>query len=114
MNNNITYYREEDYFIPDLYIKNYKKSNYRIRKYGHLRLDYLKKHNKGYYTELMISGILSEHLDGVDKETNKRVTDIIKRLTEAKGIDENLKLANQLEWVQAMLKIELKKLFLMN
>lgn len=106
MNNKITYHREGDYFIPDLYIKNFNRSNYRIGKYGHLRLDYLKNHDKGYYTELMISGTLSEHLVGVDKEANKRVSDIIKRLAEAEEIDENLKLANQLKWVQAMNNIK--------
>ena len=59
MNNKITYNRKGDYLIPDLYIKNFNRSNYRIGKYGHLRLNYLKNHNKGYYIELMISGTLS-------------------------------------------------------
>lgn len=50
MNNKITYHREGDYFIPDLYIKNYTKSDYHIGKYGRLRLNYLKEHKRGYYT----------------------------------------------------------------
>ena len=106
MNNKITYRKEGDYLIPNLYIKNFNRSNYHIGKYGHLRLDYLKNHNKGYYTELMISGTLSEHLSYVDKEANKRVAAIIKRLAEAERIDENLKLANQLEWVKTMNNIK--------
>ena len=41
----ITYHREGDYYIPDLYLEkeNYK-SDYQIGKYGHLRLQYLKEH----------------------------------------------------------------------
>ena len=43
----ITYHREGDYFIPNLYLADdeYEK-NYHIGKYGHLRLEYLKKHKK--------------------------------------------------------------------
>lgn len=43
----ITYHKEGDYFIPDLYLAEdeYEK-NYHIVKYGHLRLEYLKKYKK--------------------------------------------------------------------
>ena len=102
----ITYHKAGDYFIPDLYIKNFNKSNYHIGKYGHLRFNYLKNYNKCYYTELMLTGELLEHLAGVDKDANKRVSDIIKKLAESEGIDENLKQFNQLEWVQAMNNIK--------
>ena len=44
MNNKITYRREGDYLIPNLYIKDYKKCDYNIGKYGRLRLNYLKEH----------------------------------------------------------------------
>ena len=39
----ITYHKEGDYYIPDLYLAEdeYEK-NYHIGKYGHLRLEYLK------------------------------------------------------------------------
>ena len=41
----ITYHKEGDYFIPDLYLEkeDYEK-DYIIGKYGHLRLEYLKTH----------------------------------------------------------------------
>lgn len=38
MNNKITYHREEDYFIPDLYLP--KQPEGHIGKYGRLRLNY--------------------------------------------------------------------------
>lgn len=46
----ITYHKEGDFFIPDLYLEkeDYEK-NYIIGKYGHLRLKYLKNHKKAEY-----------------------------------------------------------------
>lgn len=106
MNNKITYHREGDYFVPDLYIKNHTKSDYHIGKYGHLRLNYLKEHKRGYYTELMINGTLPEHLVDIDEEATKRVAHVINQLAEIENINENLKQTNQIEWVQAMNNIK--------
>ena len=43
----ITYHKEGDYDIPDLYLAEdeYEK-DYTIGKYGYLRLEYLKNHKK--------------------------------------------------------------------
>ena len=39
----ITYHKEGDYFIPDLFLeKEEYAKDYNIGKYGHLRLEYLK------------------------------------------------------------------------
>lgn len=47
----ITYRKEVDYYIPDLYLEeNEYEKNYHIGKYGYLRLEYLKKHKKADYT----------------------------------------------------------------
>ena len=106
MNNKITYHKEGDYLIPDLCIKNYSKNDYCIGKYGRLRLNFLKEHKRGFYTDLMLSGTLSEHLASVDTEANKRVNAIIARLADSEGIDENLKQTNQIQWFQAINNIK--------
>lgn len=106
MNTKITYHREGDYFIPNLYIKNYKKSDYSIGKYGHLRLNYLKKHNCVLYTELLLDGKLSKHLTLIDEDAKKRVSDIVNKLARVEGINEKLKQTNQMEWVQTMNNIK--------
>lgn len=103
--NKITYHKEGDYLIPDLIIENVNK-DFHIGKYGRLRLKYLKEHKRGLYTELIISGELSSHLASIDSEADKRVSNIIRKLAEAEGIDEDLKRTNQLEWVQAMNNIK--------
>lgn len=106
MNNKITYHKEGDYLIPNLYIKNYKKSDYSIGKYGRLRLNYLKEYKRGYYTELMLNGTLPDHILDVDKEATKQVSHIIKQLAEVENVNENLKQTNQMEWVHAMNNIK--------
>ena len=106
MNNKITYHREGDYFIPNLYIKNYKKSNYTIGKYGHLRLNFLKEHKRVLYTELLLDGKFSKHLALIDEDAKKRVSDIVNKLARVEGINEKLKQTNQMEWVQTMNNIK--------
>ena len=106
MNNKITYHREGDYLIPNLYIENNKNNNYSIGKYGRLRLNYLKEHKRVLYTELLLTGKLSKHLALIDKDAKKRVSDIVNKLAKAEGVNEDLKRTNQMEWVQAMNNIK--------
>ena len=43
----ITYHKEGDFFIPNLYLEKEDYANdYIIGKYGHLRLEYLKNYKK--------------------------------------------------------------------
>lgn len=102
--NEITYHKEGDYLIPDLYMS--KQSTLHIGKYGRLRLNYLKEHKRGLYTELTINGKLSNHLASIDQDATKRVSSIINNLAETEGIDEDLKQTNQIEWIQAMNNIK--------
>lgn len=106
MKNNITYHKEGDYLIPDLTVNELNKKDYHIGKYGRLRLEYLKEHKKGYYTELMIEGLLPYHLAEIDQDATNGVTNIINLLAEKEGINEDLKANNQMEWVQAMNNIK--------
>lgn len=83
--NKITYHREGDYLVPDLYLP--KQPEKSIGKYGRLRLNFIKEHKKGLYTKLLISGTL-------------------KQLAEQENVNENLKEHHQMEWVQAMNNIK--------
>lgn len=104
MNNKITYHREGDYFIPDLCLPKQPKGH--IGKYGRLRLNYLKNFDIPFYTELLISGTLKQHLLDIDKSVTYKVNELIKQLAEVEHIDENLKEHHQMEWVQAMNNIK--------
>lgn len=104
MNNKITYRKEGDYFIPNLYLP--KQPDGHIGKYGKLRLDYLKNFNKCLYTELLIDGNLKQHLLDIDESANKRIHILIKQFAKSENIDEHLKEHHQMEWVQAMNNIK--------
>ena len=98
----LEYHIENDYLIPNIAMKNNNLGNYQIGKYGYLRLEYLKKYKRGYYTELMLEGTLTEHIVAIDKETNMQVNNIVKNLAKANNVDEILKQNNQFEWIRLM------------
>lgn len=86
MNNNITYRKEGDYFIPNLSLPIQPKKQ--IGKYGRLRLNYLKNFKKGLYTELLIGGTLKQYLLDIDESANERVHVLIKQFTESENVNE--------------------------
>lgn len=102
--NEITYHRVGDYLVPNLYLPKQPKKH--IGKYGKLRLNYLKEHKRGLYTELLISGTLKQHLLGINESATDRVNSLIKQFAEAENINEQLKEHHQMEWVQAMNNIK--------
>ena len=99
----ITYHKEGDYYIPNLYLAEdeYEK-NYHIGKYGHLRLEYLKKHKKADYTIMLLEGTLKKHIIDTDEQAKARYNILMKQMLEKNPIDENLKDTNPLEWVGLM------------
>ena len=102
--NEITYHKEGDYLVPDLYFPKQPSKN--IGKYGRLRLNYLKNFKKGLYTELLISGTLRQHLIEIDESATSKVNQLVKQLAEVEHVDENLKEHHQMEWVQSMNNIK--------
>ena len=101
----IAYHKEGDYLIPNLTIKG-AESDYHIGLYGRLKLEYMKKHQLGLYSDLILSGTLPEYLIEIDKAANERTKNIINELAKAENVDENLKQNNQLEWVRCMNNIK--------
>ena len=94
-----------DYYIPNLVAPENMK-NFKIGKYGHLRLRYLKEHKKGEYTILLIDNKLQKHLMYIDKTANKRFDLLMKQFIEKENITEELKATNQMEWVCRMNNIK--------
>ena len=65
----ITYYKEGDYFVPDLYLEKEEYENdYIIGKYGHLRLEYLKSQKKAEYIIMFMNKTLRKHIVETDKQ----------------------------------------------
>ena len=99
----ITYHKEGDYFIPDLYLaKDEYKKDYQIGKYGHLRLDYLKKHKKAEYTIMVMDGTLRKHIVDIDIQARERLEILMKQMLNKNPIDESLKDTDPIKWIGLM------------
>ena len=96
----IEYIRNGDYYLPNLVLADQKKIQ--LNKYGHLRLEYLKKHKKAEYTILFMDNKLIDHLEEVQETASKRVEEIIQSLKEKSNLTEEMKNTDQLYWVGMM------------
>jgi hypothetical protein len=95
----LTYTRNGDYLFPDL---RFEAENPPIGKYGLLRKRYLKEHRRGWYSSLLLTGKLDEHLAKIDHSCNERIELIMNQLARREGVTEALKAADQMEWVHRM------------
>ena len=99
----ITYHKEGDYFIPDLFLeKEEYAKDYNIGKYGHLRLEYLKNHKKAEYIIMFMNKTLRKHIVETDKQTKRRFEILMEQMLEKNLIDENFKNTNPLKWIVLM------------
>lgn len=100
MKTNLTYTNINGINYPNLQLPEQKTVT--IGKYGHLRLEYLKKHRRGTYTTQLTTCKLNEHLADIDAEASQRVRELTEAFAKAEGITEQLKAENSLMWVQEM------------
>ena len=100
MKTNLTYTNINGINYPNLHLP--EQTTVKIGKYGHLRLDYLKKHLRGTYTTLLTTCKLNEHLADIDAEASQRVHELTEAFARADGITEQLKAKDSLLWVQEM------------
>ena len=101
-NNGLYYTKIGDYYYPNSVVDNTEKVT--LSKYGRARLRYLKEYNKGLYTELLMTGKLTEHLKEIDLNSEQKVHSIIQDMAKKDGIPvyfDGVKI-EQLEWVKCM------------
>lgn len=101
---NISYTRIGNYKLPNLKIEERKQHN--IGKYGLLKLEYLKKNNRGFYTKLLMNNELNSYLYEVDKLVNDKLNELIIILAEKENVNESLKNTNQMLWTGYMNNIK--------
>lgn len=99
--NGIVYRLTEDgCYYPDLGIP--EETHYNIGKYGIMRWEYLQTNCRREYIRLLLDGKLNEYLHEVDEECHAKVELLVEQMKAGAGITEELKVANQLEWVGLM------------
>lgn len=100
-NNGLYYTKVGDYYYPNIVVENAEKVT--LGKYGRARLRYLKEHKKGFYTELLMTEKLTEHLKEIDLNAEQKVKNIINNMAKKDNIpvyyDGKME---QLEWVKCM------------
>ena len=98
----VNYIKNGDYYIPDLKLDE-TKSSYKLNKYGLLKLNWLKKNKKAFYTELLMKNELNAYLFEIGNETKNMIDAIVKSYVESdEELTEKTKETNQMEWVQKM------------
>ncbi len=103
--NEITYSKIGDYFLPDLVLPA-EKEKFVFGKYGRLRKVYLKNHRKGFYSRLVLSCMLNEHLSEIDTQAKEMLENTMLELATKENVTEQLKTENQMVWVGAMNSIK--------
>ena len=81
-NNGLYYTKVGDYYYPNIVINDEEKIT--LGKYGRARLQYLKSHKRGLWSELIMTEKLTKHLKDVD-DFDKQLKELapkIKRLNE--------------------------------
>ena len=102
--NGIKYELRGEQYYPMLEIS--EQTNYEIGKYGHLHLDFIKKHRMGTYTTLLTEGRLNEHLHAIDEQAQEQIDLHIAHIAKRMGVTEELKTSDPMRWVQIMNSIK--------
>ena len=98
--NGIKYELRVEQYYPMLEIS--KQTTYEIGKYGHLHLEFIKKHRRGTYTTLLTAGRLNEHLHAIDEQAHEQMESYITQAAERLCVTEELKATDPMRWVRFM------------
>ena len=96
----ITYSKQGDYYLPNLTLPPQPELN--IGMYGRKRKEFLEKHHKVKYYNLLTSVKLVEHLNDVDLRARELEEKLIKEFAKQEGVTEELKANDMMSWVRKM------------
>ncbi len=94
----LTYRAEGDYLLPNLTVPERPM----LGKYGMLRRSFLREQKKGIYTGMLLSGNLNGHLTEIDRLAEEMMERLTSQMAKAQCVNESLKAADQMRWVQMM------------
>ena len=96
--NNLWYELVGDYYLPCVTTPVIDK----LGAWGRLRLRHLRDHQNGIYTGMLLSGKLEAHLPEVNARAEKMFEQLVDEMSEDEGISEELKVEDQIAWLQQM------------
>lgn len=98
--NGLWYEPNGDYYTPILTLSSEEQRP--IDKWGRMHRDYLKEYRPIRYNDLILSGQLWTYLVDLNEQAQNRLEVIIDQMKASEGVTEELKAADQMEWVGAM------------
>ena len=101
----IEYTKVGDFYLPNIALPKPRRTG-NIGKYGRLRLQYLEEHHKAECMLMRINNELTSHLLDIEDECRTRVESLVEQMAKKENVTEELKVNNQLEWVQKMNNIK--------
>ena len=102
--NGLWYELQGNYYLPCLKLP--EEEQVHIGIWGQRHLRYLKNHRKVLYINLLTSGKLNNYLTNIDRQAEEMFERLVKQMTVAEGITEQLKAADQMAWVGKMNNIQ--------
>lgn len=95
-----------DYYLPWGDLPDDEPEQRPIGIWGQRCLMYIMQRRKALYTELLTSGKLNNYLADLNEEADEMFSRLVNQLAEKDGTTEELKVANQIEWVGRMNNIQ--------
>lgn len=96
-----TYTQVGNYLLPDLKLpEEEKQANIGVWGMRHKR--FLKENHRVLYSNLMTSGKLVTYLDDIEQQATAMFLWLVKELAEKENVTEELKVTDQMLWVQKM------------
>lgn len=99
-NNGLWYELQGDYYLPCLKLP--EEEQHHIGVWGQRHLNYLRENKRVLLSGLQLSGKLNVYLADIDEKANEMFEQLVKQISKAEGITEQLKSDNQMEWVAQM------------
>ena len=73
-----------------------------IGTWGRLHYDFLYRNQRSVINAMGLTGTLHDYLMGIDKDAEDMFNLIVKQTAEIEGVTEQLKAADQMEWIRCM------------
>lgn len=98
--NGLWYELQGDYYLPCL--KLLEEKHQPIGIWGQRHHEYLRRNKRITLSSLQISGKLNDYLADIDRQAEEMFERLVKQMAESEGVAEQLKAADQMEWVRQM------------
>ena len=98
--NGIHYVLAGDVYLPLIAVSDHPQNT--LGTWGRMRRSYLKEHDNGLYTEMLLTGVLHDHLTEIDDAAQRRYDALMDAMQASCGITEELKAEDALGWAKQM------------